>query len=100
MPRESGRRSVVATFVTLGLTYGVWYSFAVFLVALLRDFAWSRSVLAGAFSVFTLVHGLAAYPIGWCCDRFGPRRPVLVGAVLLVAGLALDATVTRPWHFY
>lgn len=100
MPRESGRRSVVATFVTLGLTYGVWYSFAVFLVALLRDFGWSRSVLAGAFSVFTLVHGLAAYPIGWCCDRFGPRRPVLVGAVLLVAGLALDATVTRPWHFY
>ena len=35
----------------LGLTYGVWYSFAVFLVALLREFGWSRSVLAGAFSL-------------------------------------------------
>ena len=100
MLRDGGRRSVVATFVTLGLTYGVWYSFAVFLVALLGDFGWSRSVLAGAFSLFTLVHGLAAYPIGWCCDRFGPRRPVLVGALVLSAGLALDATVTRPWHFY
>ena len=95
-----GGRSVVATFVTLGLTYGVWYSFAVFLVALLREFGWSRSVLAGAFSLFTLVHGLAAYPIGWCCDRFGPRRPVLVGALVLAAGLWLDAVVTRPWHFY
>jgi MFS family permease len=72
----------------------------VFLVALLREFGWSRSVLAGAFSVFTLVHGLAAYPIGWCCDRFGPRRLVLVGALLLTAGLLLDAAVTQPWHFY
>ena len=95
-----GGRSAVATFVTLGLTYGVWYSFAVFLVALLREFGWSRSVLAGAFSLFTLVHGLAAYPIGWCCDRFGPRRPVLVGALLLAAGLLCDAAVMQPWHFY
>ena len=69
-------------------------------MALLREFGWSRSVLAGAFSLFTLVHGLAAYPIGWCCDRFGPRRPGLVGALLLAAGLALDAVVTQPWHFY
>jgi len=86
--------------VTLGLTYGVWYSFAVFLVALLREFGWSRSVLAGAFSLFTLVHGLAAYPIGWFCDRFGPRRLVLVGSVLLAIGLVLDGAVTHPWHFY
>ena len=93
-------RSAVATFVTLGLTYGVWYSFAVFLVALLGEFGWNRSVLAGAFSLFTLVHGLAAYPIGWCCDRFGPRRVVLLGALLLTAGLVFDATVDRPWHFY
>lgn len=57
-------------------------------------------MLAGAFSVFTLVHGLAAYPIGWWCDRFGPRRLVLAGAFLLTAGLLLDAAVTRPWHFY
>jgi MFS family permease len=97
---SAGGRSVVATFVTLGLVYGIWYSFAVFLVALLGEFGWSRSVLAGAFSIFTLVHGLAAYPIGWCCDRFGPRRPVLIGALLLAAGLSLDALVTRPWHFY
>jgi MFS family permease len=70
------------------------------MVALLRDFGWSRSVIAGAFSVFTLVHGLASYPIGWYCDRLGPRRLVLVGAGLLTLGLALNGAVTRPWHFY
>jgi MFS family permease len=86
--------------VTLGLAYGVWYGYAVFLVALLREFGWSRSVVAGAFSTFTLVHGLTAYPIGWLCDRFGPRRLVLAGGILLATGLALDGAVMRPWQLY
>ena len=29
---------VAVSFVTLGLAYGVWYSFSVFFVALLREF--------------------------------------------------------------
>lgn len=100
MLRGGGGRTVAATFVTLGLAYGVWYGYAVFLVALLREFGWSRSVVAGAFSTFTLVHGLVAYPIGWLCDRLGPRRLVLAGGVLLSLGLFLDGGVTRPWHLY
>ncbi|HXH83790.1 MAG TPA: MFS transporter, partial [Candidatus Tectomicrobia bacterium] len=93
-------RSLVATFVTLGLAYGVWYSYAVFLVALLEEFGWSRSVLAGAFSVFSLMHGAASAPLGWLADRAGPRRIVLAGGALLAVGLALDSVVARPWHLY
>jgi MFS family permease len=97
---SAGARSLAATFVTLGLAYGVWYSYAVFLVALLGEFGWSRSLLAGAFSVFTLVHGLAGAPLGWLADRLGPRRLVLGGGALLALGLALDGAVSRPWHLY
>jgi MFS family permease len=57
-------------------------------------------VVAGAFSTFTLVHGLAAYPLGWLADRVGPRRLVLAGGVLLSAGLFLDGAVMRPWQLY
>lgn len=95
-----GVRSVGITFVTLSFSYGVWYSYAVFLVALLGDFGWSRSLVAGAFSVFTLVHGLASFPLGWLADRIGTRKLVLAGALLLTAGLLLDSMVTQPWHLF
>jgi len=67
------RRVLVATFVTLGLTYGFWYSYAVFLVAFLREFGWSRSVVAGAFSTLVMVHGLSGPLLGWLVERVGPR---------------------------
>ncbi len=66
----------------------------------MRDFGWSRSVVAGAFSLFTLVHGVASFPIGWFSDRFGPRRLILAGGVLLAAGLWLDGAVVTPWQLY
>lgn len=46
---------LAAIAVTLACCYGVWYAYSVILVALLNEFGWSRSTLAGAFSVLTLV---------------------------------------------
>jgi len=40
MMRRQVTLGVIA--LTLGLCYGVWYSYSVFLVALLREFGWSR----------------------------------------------------------
>jgi MFS family permease len=92
--------ALAVTVVTLALAYGVWYAYGVFLVALLRDFGWSRSVLAGAFSIFTLVSGGASFVLGELADRFGPRRLILIGGALLAASLWADSLVTRAWHLY
>ena len=92
--------ALAVTVVTLALAYGVWYAYSVFLVALLREFGWSRSVLAGAFSVFTLVSGGAGPVLGALADRFGPRRLILIGGVLLAGSLWADSLVTRAWHLY
>ena len=69
--RSASSQSLIATFVTLGLAYGVWYAYAVFLVALAQEFQWRRSLVAGAFGVFALVHGLSSPPLGWLADRVG-----------------------------
>ena len=91
---------VATTFVTMGLTYGVWYCYAVFLVAFLREFGWSRTVVAGAFSTAALVQGFACPLIGWAASRFGPRRVIVAGGSLLALGLLFAAETTRPWHLY
>jgi len=98
--RSRGRRAIAATLVTFTLLYGAWYSYAVFLVALLREFGWSRSLVAGAFSLFLLVHGSLGPAMGVAVRRVGPRRLILAGGILLGIGLLLTAEATAWWHLY
>ena len=93
-------RIIIATFLTMVVVYGIWYSYSVFLVAFVREFGWSRSLVAGAFSVFILIHGSLGPPIGWLARRFGPRRLFLAGAVVIAIGLALTAEARAWWHLY
>jgi MFS family permease len=86
--------------LTLALAYGIWYSYSVILVALLAEFGWSRSVLAGAFSVFTLVHGGVNPLIGALCARFRPLRVIAVGGAAMGATLFLDSFISSPAGLY
>jgi MFS family permease len=88
------------SFITLALAYGVWYSFSVFFVALLKEFGWSRSIAAGAFSIFVVVHSLMGPFVGGMVDRFGPRRVILLGSFCLGGGLALCSLTSTWWHYY
>ncbi|HZN85320.1 MAG TPA: MFS transporter [Burkholderiales bacterium] len=86
--------------LSLALSYGVWYAYSVILVALLQDYGWSRSVLAGAFSVFTLVHGAANPLIGSLCDRIRPMRLMAAGGAALGLALWADSTISSPLQLY
>jgi len=91
---------LATTFVTLVVTYGAWYSYAVFLVALLREFGWSRSLVSGAFSLFVLTHGMFAPVVGALLRRVGPRVVISVGSIVMGAGLWLTAETMAWWHLY
>ena len=88
------------SFIILALTYGVWYSFSVFFVALLKEFGWSRSTGAGAFSLFIVIQSVVGPFAGAMVDRLGPRAVILTGSLLLGAGLALSSTIQTWWQFY
>jgi MFS family permease len=86
--------------LTLALAYGVWYSYSVLLVALLHEYGWSRSVLAGAFSVFTLVHGAVNPVVGVLCDRLRPFGLMAAGGGALGLALWADSYIASPWQLY
>jgi len=87
-------------FITLGLAYGVIYSFSVFFVALLKEFGWSRSVTAGGFSLAVIIHGTISPLVGSMADRAGPRKVFLYGSLCLGIGLALCSLTQTWWGFY
>ena len=97
---RSGAIIVATLFCSLGILYGVWYSYSVFLVALVGDFGWSRSVTAGAMSVFILVHGGFGPIAGRLVERFGPRRLMLVGSLVMASGLGLTSLIQTWWQLY
>lgn len=97
---NSGWMIVGTSFITLALGYGVWYSFSVFFVALLKEFGWSRSASAGAFSFFIIMSSLISPFAGNMVYSIGPKRVVILGSVILGAGLALCSLTQTWWQFY
>jgi len=92
--------SLLSIAVTLALAYGIWYAYSVILVALLREFGWTRSTVAGAFSLFAVVHGGCNPLLGMLCDRVAPALVVAVGSVALAGALWACSFIAAPWQLY
>ena len=77
--------------VTETTSYGVLaYAFGVFLLPMEHDLGWSRSALAGAYSLAIVVSGVAAIPVGRWLDRHGAR-------VLMTAGSTAATVLVLAW---
>lgn len=95
------RWGLVATgAILMAMSSGVWYSASVFFVALIQDFQSDYAFTAGIFSVFTVLYGLWGILTGSLLDRFGPRRVILAGGVLLPLALASSGLVTGLVQLY
>src|SRR5258708_2042234 len=87
-----------AAFTTFTIGAGLMHSYAVFLIAFIEEFGWSRGETSIAYSVSQLVAGASSPLVGTLVDRLGPRRLLLLGGGLLVLGLAGSAFVSRLWQ--
>lgn len=79
---------------------GIITSFAVFFVALVDEFHWSRGGTAGVQSVALLTYTAMAPIVGSLIDHHGPKKIILPGVVLLAVGLALCSLVENLLSFY
>ena len=82
------------------LAWSVRSTFALFYVALLHEFAWSRAQTALGYSLSWLFLLVFSPLAGRLNDRFGPRVVVPVGGLLLSLGLALTGRSEALWHYY
>lgn len=87
-------------FVSMSFAYGVWYSFPVFFVAILKHFSWSRASTSGIFSLFVLMHGALGPVVGDLVERVGPRRVVTAGALFLSFSLAACSRAANELQLY
>ena len=89
--------SVVAVALAAGISF---WSFGLYIAPLESEFGWSRAEVSGGFSVALLASALAAPLIGWWIDRYGPRRIILIGAVLTAGSYVLLATTSELWQWF
>ena len=85
-------------FAAFTVSAGLMHSYAVFLVAFIDDFAWSRAETSVAYSVSQLVAGASSPLVGALVDRLGPLRLLLLGGGLLILGLLGCAHISALWQ--
>ncbi len=91
---------VALALLSMGFWAGLRATFAVFYVALLDEFSWSRGGAAGVQSVAYVIYIILAPLVGGLIDRFGPRRVIVPGILLLSIGLVLSSYTHRLVQFY
>jgi predicted MFS family arabinose efflux permease len=101
----SGRLSygwaiVAAAVVIVGLGVGALFSLAVFLKPVQESMAWSRGAISGIALWMWIAYGTGSLMWGVLSDRWGARRVVVAGGLLLGLGLVAASRVSSLWQLY
>lgn len=91
---------VAAAFSVLFVAYGIQFSFGVLVKAITDDLGWSRSRLILPYAVYVFVYSALSSVAGLATDRFGPRRVVLAGGLMLGLGWASFGAARELWQVY
>src|SRR5277367_2274872 len=97
-PHRQASLLLGAAFITFAVGAACMHSYTVFLIAFIEAFGWSRGESSIAYSVSQMVGGLTSPLIGFLVDRLGPQRLVLIGGVLLAAGLLASSYADALWQ--
>ncbi len=92
---------VALTIVINGMGSGpIWSGVGIWVKALEGPMGWSRTQLTGAFSLAQLEGSFIGPVLGYLTDRFGSRRMVLTGMLIIGGGFMLFSYTTNLAMFY
>jgi len=87
-------------FITAYASGVIFYGFTALLEPLINEFGWSYAQVSVAASLRGLETGLLVPLVGFLIDRFGPRKLIFTGAIIIGLGLFFFSQVTSLWMFY
>jgi MFS family permease len=90
LPKKSSQAYIVATaFLSLfGLVGFAYYGLPFFYDFMVKEFGWSRATVTSGNAIGKLVVGpLFGFIAGWLIDKYGPRRLMMAGALLMGTAL-------------
>jgi MFS family permease len=91
---------IAIAFLTVGVAFGARNAFAVFLVAVIEEFHWSRGLASGALMLGSVMWTLSAPLIGVLLDRLGPRIVLPGGAIIMAMGFVVSGFAQSVVQFY
>lgn len=91
---------LAVTFLGLLASAGVRTTPGLIINPLEAEFGWTRSEISFAVAVSLFIFGLGAPIGGSLIDRFGPRRVLLTGLVVIAVGLVMMLGMTELWQFH
>ena len=92
---------VIASMSVLVVGSGFyWQGFGVFFLSLQEEFNTNRAALSGAIALSQLEGGMMGPVGGYLVDRFGPRRMITFGAIVMGCGFLLMSRVDTLIMFY
>jgi MFS family permease len=75
-------------------------AFGIFMPAISDDLGWSRSALSAPFTAFWIVMGGLGPVAGASIAKFGPRKNMIVGNILVVLGMLGMSRISEIWHVF
>jgi predicted MFS family arabinose efflux permease len=91
---------VVAAIVIVGFGVGALFSLAVFLKPMQESMGWSRTAISAVALWMWVAYGTGSLMWGVLSDRWGARRVVVTGGILLGLGLVASSRITSLWQLY
>jgi len=91
---------VLAASFILVVSWGILYSFGVFLEPIITEFGWTRAATSGAYSLLVLLQGLLSIVAGRLNDKLGPRIALTGSGFFFGFGILLMSQISAIWHLY